>query len=110
LFRYVLTNPTERTKLDNDSFLNMKKEVIDYRKERANAWLPLVQEVKKDMQSGLLKAWGSYLGEMRGFGLAEGSEEAVFKMAQKYLPHVHFTTHPAATVDQMEKLFKEMAK
>jgi len=79
-------------------------------KERASAWLPLVQEVKKDMQSGLLKAWGDYMGEMRGFGLAEGSEEAVAKMAQKYIPYVHFTTHPAGTVEGLEKLLKEMAK
>jgi hypothetical protein len=79
-------------------------------KERANAWLPLIQMVKQDMQSGLVKAWGSYLGEMRGFSVAEGSEESVIKMAQKYIPYVHFTTHPAATVDQLDKIFKEMAK
>ena len=79
-------------------------------KERANAFLPLLQEVKKDMQSGLLKAWGSYPGEMRGFGLAECSEEAAVKMAHKYIPFVHFTTHPAVTADQMEKILKEMAQ
>jgi hypothetical protein len=79
-------------------------------KERATAWLPMVQMVKQDMQSGLLKAWGSYIGEMRGFGVAEGSEEAVIKMAQKYIPFVHFTTHAASTADQLEKIFKEMAK
>jgi hypothetical protein len=78
-------------------------------KERANAFLPLIQMVKQDMQSGLIKAWGSYVGELRGFGLGEGSEEAVARMAQKYVPIVNFTTHPALTADQMEKLFKEMA-
>ena len=79
-------------------------------KERAAAWLPMIQMVKQDMQSGLLKEWGTYIGELRGFGVCEGSEEAVGKMAQKYIPFVNFTTHPAATVDQAEKLFKEMAK
>ena len=79
-------------------------------KQRAKAFLPLLQETKKDMQSGLLKAWGSYPGEMRGFGVAEGSEEAVIKMAHKYIPIVLFTTHPAVTVDQMEKILKEMAE
>jgi len=78
--------------------------------ERAAAWLPMIQMVKQDMQSGLLKEWGAYIGEMRGFSVAEGSEEEIGKMVQKYIPFVHFTTHPAITVDQMEKIAKEMAK
>ena len=44
-------------------------------KERANAWMPMIQMVKQDMQRGLLKEWGTYIGEMRGFGVFEGSEE-----------------------------------
>jgi hypothetical protein len=78
--------------------------------ERAKAFLPLAQMVKQDMKSGVIKEWGAYIGEGKGFGVAEGSEEEVNKMAQRYIPFVYFTTHPAATVDQMEKLFKEMMK
>ena len=78
--------------------------------ERAAAWLPMLQMVRQDMQSGLLKEWGSYIGELKGFGVAEGSEEEVTRMVQKYIPFVFFTTHPAITVDQMEKIAKEMAK
>jgi hypothetical protein len=79
-------------------------------KERAKAWLPLTQMVKQDMQSGVIKQWGAYVGEMRGFGFCEGSEEEVLKMSEKYIPFVHFTTHPAVTIDQIEKMNKEMAK
>lgn len=79
-------------------------------KERANVFLPMLRETKKDMQSGLLKAWGSYPGEMRGFGLFEGSDEEAIKMAHKYIPIVNFTTHPAVTADQLEKILEEMAK
>jgi len=79
-------------------------------KERATAWLPMIQMVKQDMQSGVIKEWGVYVGEGKGFGVAEGSDEAVEKMAQKYVPFVIFTAHPAITIDQMEKLAKEMAK
>lgn len=78
--------------------------------ERATAWLPMVQMVKQDMQSGLIKEWGAYIGEGKGFGLFEGSEEEAQKMAQKYIPFVNFTSHPASTVDQMEKLFEDMMK
>ena len=78
--------------------------------ERAATWLPMIQMVKQDMQSGLLKEWGTHIGEMKGFGVFEGSEEETSKMAQKYIPFVQFTTHPIITIDQMEKLAKEMAK
>ena len=78
--------------------------------ERATAFLPMLQMVKQDMQSGVIKEWGNYVGEMRGFGVCEGSEEEVEKMTQKYVPIVQFTAHPAITVDQLEKGFKEMAK
>lgn len=79
-------------------------------KERAAAWLPMAQMVKQDMQSGVIKQWGAYVGETNGFGVAEGSEEEVDKMVQRYVPFVRFTTHPFVTVDQIEKMAKEMAK
>ena len=78
--------------------------------ERATAWLPMVQMVKQDMQSGLIKEWGAYIGEGKGFGVFEGSEDEAQKMTQKYIPFVRFTSHAASTVDQMEKLFEEMMK
>jgi hypothetical protein len=78
--------------------------------ERAAAWLPMLQMVKQDMQSGVIKEWGAYIGELKGFGVGEGSEEAVASMNQKYIPYVRFTAHPFITVDQMEKLMKEMSK
>ena len=78
--------------------------------ERAAAWLPMIQMVKQDMQSGLLKEWGTYIGELKGFSVAEGSEEEVGKMVQKYIPFVYFCTHPAITIDQMAKIAQEMAK
>ena len=79
-------------------------------KERGAGWLTLLQEVKKDMQSGLITAWGAYLGEMRGFSVFEGSDEEISMMVQKYVPFVYFTTHPAATVDQLVQLAMEMQK
>lgn len=79
-------------------------------KERATAWLPMIQMIKQDIQSGLIKAWGAYIGEMRGFSVMECSEEEAVKNVQRYVPFVQFTTHPLITIDQMEKLAKEMSK
>ena len=95
---YLMTWELDQTKIPIDP------------KERANAWLPMIQMVKQDVQSGKLKEWGTYIGEMKGFGVYEGSEEEAGKMAQKYVPFVQFTTHPIINIDQMEKLAKEMAQ
>ena len=96
--RYLMTWELDHTKIPINP------------KERANAWLPMIQMVKQDMQSGLLKAWGAYIGETSGFGLMEGSDEEIGKSVQRYIPFVKFTSHPAVTADQMEKLATEMAK
>lgn len=96
--RYLMTWELDQTKIPVNP------------KERAAAYLPMVQMVKQDIQSGMLKEWGSYIGEMKGFGVMECSEEEVIKNVQKYIPFVEFTVHSLATIDQMEKLFSEMAK
>jgi hypothetical protein len=96
--RYLTTWELDPTKIPIDP------------KERAAAWLPMLQMVKQDIQSGLIKAWGTYIGEMKGFGVMECSEEEAMRNLQRYVPFVQFTTHPLATVEQMEKLATEMAK
>jgi hypothetical protein len=96
--RYLMTWELDQSKIPVDP------------KERANAWLPMIQMVKQDIQSGRLKDWGTHIGEMKGFGVYEGSEEEAGKMVQKYVPFVQFTTHPIITIDQMEKLAKDMAQ
>jgi hypothetical protein len=96
--RYLMTWELDQTKIPIDP------------KERAATWFPMIQMVKQDMQSGKLKEWGTHIGEMKGFGVYEGSEEEAGRMVQKYVPFVQFTTHPIITIDQMEKLAKEMAQ
>ena len=59
--RYLMTWELDTTKIPIDP------------KERAAAWLPMIQMVKQDIQSGSLKEWGTHIGEMKGFGVFEGS-------------------------------------
>ena len=79
-------------------------------KERAAMWAPLVQGVRQAMKQGATKDWGSFAGEMRGFGIYEGDELGVSNHVQKFLPFVKFTVHPLISIDQMDELIKNLQK
>jgi len=73
-------------------------------KERAVAWGSLLDMVESDMKKGVLKDWGAYTGEMRGYGVSEGSELEINSMCHQYIPFVQFTVHPLTSVAEMRKL------
>ena len=77
--------------------------------ERAAGWSMLTAMVKEDMKKGALKDWGSFVGEMRGYVVAEGTEVEIGGFIQRYVPYVSFKTHPVASVSQVEEVTKNMA-
>ena len=78
-------------------------------KERAVGWSMLMAMVKKDLEKGISKDWGAFIGEGSGYAIAEGSETEVSIMTQQYSPYVHFETHPIMTVSQVEDMLKALA-
>jgi len=78
-------------------------------KERGTGWGTLLTVVKKDLAKGVMKDWGAFPGENRGFIIAEGSQLDVMKMTQQYTPYVHFRIHPVSTVVEIETLLEYMA-
>ena len=78
-------------------------------KERAAAWSPMLNMVEQDLKSGILKDWGTTIGEMSGYGVAEGSEVEIANMSQKYIPFVHFETHPLMSVSEMREVVKKLS-
>ncbi|HUV46120.1 MAG TPA: DUF3303 family protein [Dehalococcoidia bacterium] len=79
-------------------------------KERATAWNPMLDMVEQDMKGGMLKEWGSYIGEMRGYSVAEGTEVEIANMCQQYIPFVNFTTHPVLSLSEMREITKNLLK
>lgn len=79
-------------------------------KERAQLWSPMVHMVRHGMKSGVTKDWGSFLGEMRGYSVAEGTEVELAKMMQQYVPFVHFTTHAVLSLDDNSKMMEDMSR
>jgi len=78
-------------------------------KERSTGWSVLMAMVKKDMEKGISKGWGAFIGEGAGYAIAEGSEAEVSIMAQQYSPYVQFETHPIMSVNQIEEMLKALA-
>ena len=77
--------------------------------ERATGWSMLTIMVKEDMKKGALKDWGSFVGEMKGYAVAEGTEGEIGSFIQQYVPYVSFTTHAVASVGQVDEIVKNLA-
>jgi len=78
-------------------------------KQRAAGWAFLMEMVKKDIEKGIIKEWGSFVGEMRGFDIVEGTEVEVGKMIQQYVPFVNVEIHPIASVSHVEEVIKALS-
>ena len=79
-------------------------------KERAKAWEPFAQAIKGDMEKGITKDWGSFLGELNGYAVVEGTEMEIDQMTEQYTPFVTFKTHAVLSLEQNAKLIKAMSK
>ena len=78
-------------------------------KERGAGFELLMSMVKQDIEKGLSKDWGNFVGEGSGYCIAEGSEVEINKMVQQYAPYVTFKTHPVVSLEQVDEVIKSMA-
>jgi len=79
-------------------------------KERGTAWLGMADMTKQDMTSGVVKDWGIFPGELRGYAIDEGSEVDIMNVMAKYAPYVKFEVHPVASLAQAEEVIKTSMK
>lgn len=78
-------------------------------KERGAGWSALMGMVKKDLEKGVLKDWGSFVAENKGFGIMEGDETEISINLQRYSPYVGFETHSFISASQVEEMLKALA-
>jgi len=79
-------------------------------KERGTAWLVLVEMIKADIKKGLMKDWGEFPGEGKGYVIAEGTEIEIMNTTMQYVPYAKFEIHPVATLSQVEQAIKATLK
>lgn len=78
-------------------------------KDRGVAWTILLDMVKKDIQAGVTKDWGAFVGEVNGFTISEGTEVEIGAALTQYAPYVSFKVHPVASVSQVGDIIKRMS-
>ena len=96
--KYLYLWECDRTKIPVDA------------KERGVGFNMLMEMVKQDIKKGILKDWGAFVGEMKGYSVSEGTEVEILNMVQRYTPFVYFKVHPIASVTQVEEMIKALTK
>ena len=77
-------------------------------KERGEGWSMLMAMVRQDIEKGLTKDWGAFLGESNGYSINEGTELEVMNSLQQYVPFCTFKVYPIATEDRVNEMLKGM--
>jgi len=77
--------------------------------ERGEGWGMLMAMVRQDIEKGLTKDWGAFVGEASGYVINEGTEIEVMKGLQQYVPFCIFKVHPVATESQVNEMLKALA-
>ena len=68
--------------------------------ERSNLVLLMLEWVKANMQSGLIKDFGNYVDGSGGYAIVEAAIEAdLFTSLHKWMPYVVFDARQVSTVD-----------
>ena len=78
-------------------------------KERGGAWSLLMDMVGQERQAGMIKDWGTFVGEINGFAVYEGTEVEVGRALMKYVPYVSFKVHPLASESQTNEIIKSLS-
>ena len=78
-------------------------------KERGAGWGLLMAMVRQDIEKGVSKDWGAFVGETNGYAVAEGTEIEILNMTAKYGPYVSFKVHPIASESQVNDMIKGLS-
>ena len=78
-------------------------------KERGAGWGLLMAMVRQDIEKGISKDWGAFVGETNGYTVAEGTEVEILNMTAKYGPYVSFKVHPIASESQVNSMIKALS-
>jgi hypothetical protein len=78
-------------------------------KERGAGWATLMIMVRQDIEKGITKSWGAFVGENAGYCLVEGTEVEIMNALQQYVPLIRFKVHPIASEDQVNEMIRTLS-
>ena len=95
--KYLITWKVDQSKIPVDP------------KQRGEGWGLLIAMVTQDLEKGIMRDWGAFVGEASGYAIYEGGELEVMKALQQYVPFCVFKAHPLATVGQVNDMVKSLS-
>jgi hypothetical protein len=78
-------------------------------KERIEGWNLLMAGVGQNVENGIVKDWGIFVGEKKGYSIYEATRLDLMKILTQYVPFVKFEVHPAGTFDDVNATLKELS-
>lgn len=78
------------------------------RKDIAMGWAVLINMVKEDLKKGLMKDWGGFVGETKGYAIFECPHLEMTKTLLQYAPFVLFEVKEVGTADEAAEAIKGM--
>jgi hypothetical protein len=96
--KYLLLWEFDRTKIPVDP------------KERRVGFNMLMEVIMQDIEKGILKDWGVFVGEHNGYSVVQGTEREVIKTSQRYTPFIYSAAHPIASVTHAGEMIKVLTK
>jgi len=78
-------------------------------KERATLWGTLMARVREDIEKGVIKEWGMFVGGSSGFYVGEGSEVEISLVNQRYVPYGAFKAYPITSENQVNEMIKALS-
>ena len=78
-------------------------------KQRGQGWSLLMAMIRQDIEKGITKDWGAFVGESKGYAVNEGTEVEVMKSLQQYVPFCIFKVHPISTESQVNEMIAALS-
>jgi len=77
-------------------------------KTKKAQWLGFQDMVARHLKEGLMKAWGGFVGEMKGFAIFEGSATDLHTITATWTPFVKFNVREILSVEEVNKATKAL--
>lgn len=94
--KYLVLWEVDQTKIPDDP------------EERGIAWGLFMGMIQEDMEKGLTRDWGEFVGQTNGYAINEGTESDVMLSLAQYTPYCTFKVHPVATEGQVVEMIKAL--
>lgn len=77
-------------------------------KELMGMQMKMLENTKQGLDTGQMIDWGSFVGEFKGYGIAEGTAKDMAKATAQFAPYVIFNFKEVLSVDEVLETIKSM--